>query len=99
MVKSSEIIVMEILEFIQREGGHARTWYVGITSEPKRRLFDEHQVHYQDDVWIYRAAASEDDAHSVEEHFLAYGLDGGRGSRRLDSRTVYAYRKSVRTEP
>jgi hypothetical protein len=99
MFKSSEIIVMEILEFIQREGGHARMWYVGVTDDPRRRLFDEHQTHYQDDAWVYRMAASENDASRVEEYFLAYGLDGGRGRRRPDTSTVYAYRKSVRTEP
>ena len=99
MVKSSEIIVMEMLEFTQRVGGHPRTWYVGITNDPRRLLFDEHQVHYQDDAWIYRIAASEDDARRVEEYFLAYGLDGGRGRQRPDSSTVYSYRKSVRTEP
>jgi hypothetical protein len=99
MVKSSEIIVMEMLEFIQQESGHPRTWYVGITNDPRRRLFDEHQVHYQDDAWIYRAAASEDEAHRVEEYFLAYGLIGGAGRRLQDPCTVYAYRKSIRTQP
>lgn len=99
MVKSSEIIVMEMLEFIQKEGGHSGTWYVGITDDPRRRLFDEHQVHYQDDTWIYRAAASEDEARRVEEYFLAYGLIGGAEKRLQDPCTVYAYRKSIRTQP
>ena len=99
MVKSSEIIVMEILEFIQREGGHPRTWYVGITDDPRRRLFDEHQVHYQDDAWIYQAAASEDEARRVEEYFLAYGLIGGAGRRLQAPCAVYAYRRSIRTQP
>ena len=100
MSKSSEIIVMEMLEFIQIEGGHARMWYVGVTDDPRRRLFDEHQLqHYQDDAWIYRMAETENDARRVEEYFLAYGLLGARGRRRPDSCAVYAYRKSVRTEP
>jgi hypothetical protein len=99
MVKSSEIIVMEMLEFIQKEGGHPRTWCVGITNDPKRRLFDEHQVHYQDDAWIYRATSSEDEARRVEEYFLAYGLIGGAGRRLLASCAVYAYRRSIRTQP
>lgn len=99
MVKSSEIIVMEILEFIQLEGGHPRLWYVGITDEAKGKLFNEHQVHYQDDAWIYRTASSELEAQRVEEYFLEYGLDGGKGSRRPDSRMVYAYRKGINTKP
>jgi hypothetical protein len=99
MVKSSEIIVMEMLEFIQKEGGHPGTWHVGITNDPRRRLFDEHQVHYQDDAWIYRVAASEDEARRVEEYFLEYGLTGGAGRRLQSPCTVYAYRKSIRTRP
>jgi hypothetical protein len=99
MSKSSEIIVMEMLEFIQREGGHARMWYVGVTDDPRRRLFDEHQAHYLDDAWIYRMTATEDEARRVEEYFLAYGLLEAGGRWRPDSCAVYAYRKSVRTEP
>ena len=99
MAKPSEVIVMEILEFIQLEGGHHRTWYVGITDNVQGKLFDEHQVHYQNDAWIYRMAASELEAQRVEEYFLEYGLDGRKGSGRPDSRAVYAYRKSMDTRP
>ncbi len=99
MAKSSEIIAMEILKFIQSEGGHPRTWYVGITNDAQGRLFDEHQVHYQEDAWIYRTATSEIEAQRVEDYFREHGMDGGKGNRRPDSRMVYAYRKSIRTEP
>ena len=99
MAKSSEIIVMDILEFIQLEGGHPSMWYVGVTDDAQERLFDEHQVHYQNDAWIYRTAVSRMEAQRVEEYFLEYGLDGGKGGRRLDSRMVYVYKKSVSTKP
>jgi hypothetical protein len=99
MAKSSEIIVMDILEFIQREGGHPRMWYVGVTDDAQGRLFDEHQVHYQNDAWIYRTAASEEEAQRVEEYFLEYGLDGRKGGKRPDFRKVYAYRKGINTKP
>jgi len=99
MAKSSEIIVMEILEFIQLEGSHPRMWYVGVTDDAQGRLFDEHQVHYQNDAWIYRTASSEIEAQRVEEYFLEHGLDGGKGGRCPDSLMVYVYRKSVSTKP
>jgi predicted transcriptional regulator len=99
MAKSSEIIIMEMLEFIQRECGHPKTWYVGITDDPQGRLFDEHQVHYQNDAWIYRTAASELDAQRVQEYFLEFGLDGRKGALRSGSCKVYAYRKGISTEP
>ena len=99
MTKSSEIIVMDILEFIQLEGGHPKTWYVGVTDDAQGRLFDEHQVHYQNDAWIYRTTASEEEAQRVEEYFMEYGLDGRKGGGRQGYRMVYAYRKSVSTKP
>lgn len=99
MAKSSELIVMDILEFVQMEGGHPRMWCVGVTDDAQRRLFDEHQVHYQNDAWIYRTASSEMEAQRVEDYFLEHGMDGGKGARHPGSRMVYAYRKSISTEP
>ena len=99
MAKSSEIIVMDILEFMQLEGGHTKMWYVGVTNDAHGRLFYEHQVHHQNDAWIYRTASSEKEAQRVEEYFREYGLDGRKGGKRPDARMVYAYRKSINTEP
>jgi hypothetical protein len=39
VAKSSEIIVMEMLEFIQMEGGHHKTWYIGITDDPPHSIW------------------------------------------------------------
>jgi hypothetical protein len=99
MAKSSEIIVMEMLEFIQREGGHPKTWCVGVTNDPRRRLFDEHQVHYQNDAWIYRTVASEGEAQHVQAYFLEFGLAEGEEGWRPGACMVYAYRKNIHTEP
>jgi PAS domain S-box-containing protein len=97
--KSSEIILMEMLEFIQKEGGHPQTWCVGVTNDPRRRLFDEHQVHYQNDAWVYRTAASESEAILIQAFFLEFGLNEVRGDIRSGRRMVYAYRKNIRTNP
>jgi hypothetical protein len=97
--KSSEIIIMEMLEFIQKEGGHPQTWCVAVTNDPRRRLFDEHQVHYQNDAWIYRTAVSESEALHVQSYFLEFGLNEAGGSWGSDFRMVYAYKKSINTKP
>jgi hypothetical protein len=90
---------MEILQFIYREGGDPKTWYIGVTHDPRQRLFDEHQVHYQDDAWIYRTATSEGEALHVQAYFLEFGLIEVRGYLRSGSRMIYAYRKSINTKP
>ena len=42
-------------------------YYVGITNDINRRLFDEHNVSEQKDYWIYRTADSKSVAQKVEE--------------------------------
>lgn len=99
MDKFSEIIVMEILEFIQMEGGQPNMWYVGVTDDAQRTLFHEHDVHYQDDAWIYRTTQSAIEAQRVEEYFMEYGMDGRRRGKHPGPFMVYAYRKSISTKP
>ena len=84
---------MEILQFIYREGGDPKTWYVGVSIDPKLRLFDEHQVHYQNDAWIYRTALSESEALQVQAYFLEFGLTEGEDGWQPGTCAVYAYRK------
>ncbi len=99
MAKSSELIVSEILEFIQAEGGPPSMWYIGVTDDAQRTLFNEHDIHCQNDAWIYRTAQSAIEAQRVEEYFLEYGLDGRKTGKQSGSLIVYAYRKSINTKP
>ena len=43
MSKSANIIILELLGFIYREGGDPKTWYVGVTNDPRKQIFDEQQ--------------------------------------------------------
>jgi hypothetical protein len=93
MANFLNIIIMEILEFIYREGGDPKTWYIGVTNDPRQRLFDEHQVDYQNDAWIYRIASSEGEALQVQAYFLEFGLAEGEEGWQRGACVVYAYRK------
>ena len=88
---------MEILQFIYREGGDPKTWHIGVTHDPRQRLFDVHQVDYLNDAWIYRTATSEGEALQVHSYFLEFGLVEGEEGWRSGACMVYAYRKH--TEP
>ena len=56
MTMTSNAIITEINAHIEnRPNGR---WYVGITNDPKRRLFTEHEVSEADGIWIYRQADS-----------------------------------------
>jgi len=98
MAKSESVIKKEMKEYIDKDRGAYRTWYVGITSHPERRLFDEHGVEKKA-WWIYRWAYSVDAARRVEEYFIKLGCDGAPGGGDKDSRAVYAYKKTKNTNP
>ena len=99
MVKSYDAIVLDILEFIHKEGGHPAEWHVGVTFNAGLRLFDEHQVHYQNDAWIYRTATSDGEARRVQAYFLALGMEGSEEEWRPGIRMIYVYRRSISTKP
>lgn len=79
-------------------GGLYRDWYVGITSNPRQRLFNDHRVD-EGYGWIYAPADSNQIARFVEGYFLNLGCDGGSGGGDNSSTTVYAYKKTSYTNP
>ncbi len=99
MAKSEEEIKSDIKQWIREHGGAYAAWYVGISKDPRHRLFDQHGVHEQNDWWIYRQAHSSTAARNVEAHFLSLGADGGPGGGEQDADHVYAYKKSAHTNP
>lgn len=66
-------------------------FYVGITNDIQRRLFDEHKVSEKNGWWIYRQAIDKKTAQYVEEYFLNKGMKGDTGGGTDDSSFVYCY--------
>lgn len=67
-------------------------WYAGITDDPERRLFTEHNVSKQVGAWIYHPCSTDGIAREVEQHFLDKGCQGGPGGGDGTSKYVYAYK-------
>ena len=83
-------IIADINEHLQKsEKKFYSNFYVGITNDVERRLFNEHNVSKQRGWWIYRAADSKAIAQEVEEYFLDKGMEGDTGGGTEDS--VYVY--------
>lgn len=86
-------IINDILNYIRRNGGRFRDWYVGIASNPKARLFTDHNVRQHRGLWIHSAdLGSEAAARKVEQYLLSLGCRGGPGGGDWGSRYVYAYK-------
>jgi hypothetical protein len=99
MAKSVETVKREINEHIQNRGGAYSDWYVGIASDPRDRLFNDHNVSKENGHWVFRECENADDARDVEYYFV-YTLrtDGGPGGGDNTTKYVYAYRKTSRTK-
>ena len=97
MAKSRQTIIAEIAAHVADRGGTYPDWYVGITEDPRRRLFTEHNVDEAGGHWIYRECDSAQSARAIEKHFLNLGMQGGPGGGDNDAVYVYVYRTTPET--
>lgn len=74
-----------------------KDWYIGIAKKPRERLFRDHNVSEQVDLWIYRQANSDTVAREIENFFLAKGCKGGDGGGDHSTVYVYAYKITSKT--
>lgn len=95
---TAQEVVNEINGYIQRNGGIYSAWYVGIAADPQDRLFNNHCVKRDQDLWIYRPCLNSSDARLVEKHFLdRLGTSGGSGGGDYNTSAVYAYKIAPHT--
>ena len=66
-------------------------FYVGITNDVERRLFQEHKVNRETMWWIFRTATSKAVAEQVENYYLDKGMQGDTGGGTEESKIVYCY--------
>lgn len=99
MASSKEIIKSGIKTHIQKCGGAYSDWYVGIASDPKQRLFNDHNADEKNGAWIYREAEGSSAAREIEEYFInTLGTDGGSGGGDYSTKYIYAHKKTSHTK-
>ncbi len=94
MIKND--IVREIRAHADKEGSGYGNWYCGIATNPKRRLFNDHNVP-EKSWWIRRNAETEQNARDTEKYLLDLGFDGDDGGGDSSTIHVYAYKKTSTT--
>ncbi|MDD4271339.1 MAG: hypothetical protein PHF50_00880 [Patescibacteria group bacterium] len=98
MAETKDTIINAIKNFISQNGGKSSDYYVGVTSDPEKRLFDEHKVS-RNGVYDYWEAISADFARAAEKYYVELiGTDGGTGGGDGYSKYVYIYEKTSYTE-
>jgi hypothetical protein len=98
MAADKATAIADIKAHREKRGGKYSQWYVGITSNPQKRLFGDHGVKEKGDVWIFRQCINSNVARAVEDYFLALGMNGGPGGGDDDSDYVYAYMIAEHTD-
>ncbi|MBW2984763.1 hypothetical protein KY361_06605 [Candidatus Woesearchaeota archaeon] len=100
MVKTEDEIKRDIKNHMDKYEKKYSSWYIGVTEDPQRRLFDEHKVDEKKDHWIYSTAVSAEVARKIEKYFIeGLHVDGGKSGGDKDARVVYAYQKTTHTKP
>lgn len=95
----SEVKIKEDIRNYIAGSGYS-SWYVGISEDPRNRLFNEHNVDEKGGGWIFRWATSADVARRIERYFIdILGTDGGPGGGDVDAEAVYGYKKKPHTDP
>ena len=81
-----------IIQYINSINVNYSSWYVGITSDPKARLFEEHKVFKESGHWVYIDAGSEETARAVENYIIdKHKTKGDTGGGDKTKTSVYAY--------
>ena len=98
MGKSKTQIISEIDNHLKKSGKrYYSEFYVGISNDARRRLFQEHHVQEKGSWWIYRTANSSVIAREVEQHYIDLGMRGGNGGGDDSAVMVYCYAVSPTT--
>lgn len=85
-------IIKDFDAHIKKSGcSYYSDFYIGITNDVERRLFDEHRVPREGHWWIYSPADNEAVAREVEKHYLDYGMHGSFGGGKGDGTAKYVY--------
>lgn len=92
MAFSYHEIIEKVDQHLNKSGkNYYSEFYIGITNEPERRLFNEHGVSKEESWWIYIPANNAATARKVEQYYLNKGMRGGNGGGNDNSIFVYCY--------
>ena len=100
MPQDKQKIIDDIKKYILKSKGDYSSWYVGVSSDARKSLFEEHKVKEKGDRWIYKTAITSEIAREVERYLLVVlKIDGVVGSGEETDKMIYAYKKVAHTDP
>lgn len=99
MILSVQQVKYELLAYIREFDPNFGNWYVGISDNPKRELFESHAVRDAGDPWLYKQLLTLRAARTVQAYFVEHlktkGLAPDTESEDFDC--VYIYKINEHT--
>ena len=96
-MRNAQDIIDEIIRYVKAEGGAFSDWYVGVASDPIKRLFEAHKVNEYN--WTYLPCGDTDTASFIRSHLKEnLGFDGEEGSIDRGKPHIYVFRKAPHTK-
>ncbi|MBD5321838.1 MAG: hypothetical protein HDS01_03585 [Bacteroides sp.] len=85
--------IVELIDAHLKKSGrrYYSEFYIGVSQNATKRLFEEHHVDMKNSWWIYATADSSEIAKEVEEHYLGLGMRGNDRDENNNSTMVYSY--------
>jgi len=101
MIYSVQQIKFEFFQYIKEFGTNFSDWFVGISADPKKDLFDKHFVDKEKDIWLHKQAVSLTACKTIQKYFLQNLNTDGEilTEEQEDMVNVYLFKKSVDTIP
>lgn len=101
MVYSVQQIKYDFLAYMKEFGGDFDAYFVGLSADPKKALFEDHMVDKDSDPWLYKQTLTFQAARTVQKYFLDVLATDGEPVLTGDEDTdcVYVYKKSDKTTP
>ena len=98
--KFEQPIVNDIVDIVNKAGGHFDLFYVGITRDPSRSLFIKHKVSEINGIYNYYRIPNYEVAYRIKEYCIrTLGMDGLMGVDGFESTHVYIFMKTPDTSP
>jgi hypothetical protein len=72
MILSVQQVKYELLAYMKEFDPGFSNWYVGISNDPKRTLFDAHGVRDAEDPWLYKQLLTFRAARTVQAYFIEH---------------------------
>lgn len=93
MFSEEELRIMSAIKsYIDKFSSPYGSWYIGIASDPKQRLFNDHSVNEKSDPWIFQKCQTADSARKIEDNLInSLRTKGDTGGGDNTTKYIYGY--------